>query len=62
MREVDRIEDQLRGSLRGDAWRGPALHELLADVAASEAAETVIRRAQYLGNCVAHHRVGASRL
>ena len=54
MREVDRIEDQLRGSLRGDAWRGPALHELLADVVASEAALKPLSAAHSIWENVLH--------
>src|SRR5437868_13624756 len=54
MREVDRIEDQLRGSLHGDAWHGPALHELLADVAASEAALKPLSAAHSIWEIVLH--------
>jgi hypothetical protein len=38
MKEVERIEDQLRRSLEGEAWHGPELLELLQDVSADEAA------------------------
>lgn len=38
MTEKDRIADQLRRSLQGPAWHGPALMELLRDIGAEEAA------------------------
>ena len=38
MTEIERIEDQLKRSLEGEAWHGPALEELLADVTAEQAA------------------------
>jgi uncharacterized damage-inducible protein DinB len=38
MTEAARIADQLRRAFEGDAWHGPALLELLADVDASTAA------------------------
>ena len=37
MNEIVRIADQLRRSQQGDAWHGPALTELLADVDAAQA-------------------------
>jgi hypothetical protein len=38
MTEVERIKDQLRRSVEGEAWHGPSLREVLADVTAEEAA------------------------
>jgi uncharacterized damage-inducible protein DinB len=38
MTEIERIEDQLKRSLEGEAWHGPALQELLIDVTAEQAA------------------------
>jgi uncharacterized damage-inducible protein DinB len=38
MTEIKRIEDQLKRSLEGEAWHGPALEELLVDVTAEQAA------------------------
>ncbi|EMR02098.1 DinB family protein [Cesiribacter andamanensis] len=38
MQESQRIADQLKRSMEGEAWHGPALLELLADVSAPEAA------------------------
>lgn len=54
MREVDRIEDQLRRSLEGDAWHGPALQELLADVKASEAAVKLLGGTHSIWEIVLH--------
>jgi hypothetical protein len=38
MTEIERIEDQLKRSLEGEAWHGPAVEELLSDVTAERAA------------------------
>jgi len=38
MTEIERIEDQLKRSLEGEAWHGPALKELLVDVTTEQAA------------------------
>lgn len=38
MTEIERIEAQLKRSLEGGAWHGPALEELLIDVTAEQAA------------------------
>jgi uncharacterized damage-inducible protein DinB len=38
MSESARIADQLRHAFNGDAWHGPALLELLADIEAATAA------------------------
>ena len=37
MNEIDRLDDQLRRSLEGEAWHGPSLLELLEDVTPDEA-------------------------
>lgn len=37
MREAERIADQLRRSMEGEAWHGPAVEELLAGLTAAEA-------------------------
>ena len=39
--EPKRIADQIRRSVEGEAWHGPALAELLKDVTAEQAAEKV---------------------
>jgi uncharacterized damage-inducible protein DinB len=54
LREVDRIQDQLRRSLQGEAWHGPALNELLADVAASEAAAKPLSGTHSIWEIVLH--------
>jgi uncharacterized damage-inducible protein DinB len=38
MTEIQRIQDQLERAFRGNAWHGPAVLELLADVTAERAA------------------------
>ncbi len=38
MKEIERIADQLKRAVEGDAWHGPALHETLAPVTAQAAA------------------------
>ncbi len=38
MSEILRIEDQLKRAFEGEAWHGPAVLELLADVTAARAA------------------------
>ena len=38
MNEIERIVDQLRRAFEGDAWSGPSVLELLAGVAAEQAA------------------------
>ena len=38
MREVERIASQLKRTISGEAWHGPAVLELLKDVTASQAA------------------------
>ncbi len=37
MTEVERIEDQLRRAIEGDAWHGPSVQHLLADVTVNQA-------------------------
>ncbi len=41
MREIERIADQLRRAVEGNAWHGPALLEILAGVDAQAAAHGV---------------------
>lgn len=54
MDEVARIRDQLRRSVEGDAWHGPALRELLADVTPEEAAARPVDGAHGIGELVLH--------
>lgn len=37
MSEIKRIEDQLQRAFEGNAWHGPAVRELLADMTAAQA-------------------------
>ena len=54
MTEIERIEDQLRRSIEGDAWHGPALNELLKDVTAEEAAAKPIPHAHSIWEILLH--------
>ena len=66
MSEVGRIEDELRRSFGGEAYHGPALGELLAEVSAEQAAARPIPRAHTIWEIVLHlnawHRVIRQRL
>jgi len=61
MIEIERIEDQLRRSLDGEAWHGPALRELLVDVTAEEAAAKPLANAHSIWEIVLHI-ISAQRL
>src|SRR5271169_5472946 len=52
--EPARIADQLRRAFDGDAWHGPALLELLADVDAAAAAATPLADAHSIWELVLH--------
>ena len=54
MRETERIEDQLRRSIEGPAWHGPALLELLADVSADAAAARPVADGHSIWELVLH--------
>jgi uncharacterized damage-inducible protein DinB len=54
MKEPHRIADQLARSLRGDAWHGPSLSELLEDVSAEDAARHPVPGAHSIGELVLH--------
>jgi hypothetical protein len=54
MRELERIEDQLRRGLEGGAWHGPALLELLHGVTAAQAAAHPIPNAHSIWELVLH--------
>ena len=56
-----RIADQLRRTLEGDAWHGPAVLELLRDVSAAQASARPIRGAHTIWELVLH-LAGAYRL
>ena len=48
------LSDELRRALRGDAWHGPALQEILADLSAEEAMQRPLPRAHSPWELVAH--------
>jgi uncharacterized damage-inducible protein DinB len=54
MTEIERIEDQLKRSLEGDAWHGPALEELLVDVTAEQAAAKLALSVHSIWEIVLH--------
>ena len=54
MSEMQRIEDQLRRAFEGNAWHGPAVRELLADVSAARAAARPLSTAHSIWEIVLH--------
>ena len=52
--EVGRIADQLKRAFEGDAWHGPSVLELLADVNAEKAAARPIANAHNIWELVLH--------
>ena len=54
MRAAEQIADQLERSLRGVAWHGPSLMEILADVTAEEARQRPVRDAHSMAELVPH--------
>ena len=52
--EVDRLEEQLRRALEGEAWHGPSVLELLAGVSAAQAASHPIAGAHSIWELVLH--------
>src|SRR2546426_3565909 len=54
MTEIERIEDQLKRSLEGEAWHGPALEELLVDVTAEQAAASPLPSVHSMWEIVQH--------
>lgn len=63
MPELERIKDQLRRSVEGEAWHGPSLRELLADVTAKEAAARPIAGTHSIAEITSHvaYWFGATR-
>jgi uncharacterized damage-inducible protein DinB len=53
-REMERLEDQLRRSFEGDAWHGPAVLEVLAGVAAYQAAARPVADGHCIWELVLH--------
>ena len=52
--EVARIQNQLQGAFEGEAWHGPSLMELLADVDADKAAARPIAEGHSIWELVLH--------
>ena len=52
--EVERLEEQLRRALEGEAWHGPSVLELLAGVSAAQAASHPIAGAHSIWELVLH--------
>ena len=54
MTETHRINSQLKRAYQGEAWHGPSLRELLADVTAGQAAARPIENAHSIWELVNH--------
>jgi uncharacterized damage-inducible protein DinB len=54
MNEIERIADQIQRAYDGDAWHGPPLRALLADVSAEIAGARPIRDAHSIRELVRH--------
>jgi uncharacterized damage-inducible protein DinB len=54
MNEIQRIEDQLRRAFEGNAWHGPAVRELLADMTAAQAAGRPLPNAHSIWEIALH--------
>jgi uncharacterized damage-inducible protein DinB len=54
MSEIQRLEDQLRRAFDGNAWHGPAVRELLADITAAKAAARPLSSAHSIWEIVLH--------
>jgi uncharacterized damage-inducible protein DinB len=54
MNELDRLEEQLRRALEGDAWHGPSVLEVLDGVTAAQAAAHPIAGAHSIWELVLH--------
>jgi uncharacterized damage-inducible protein DinB len=52
--EVDRLEEQLRRALEGEAWHGPSVLESLAGLSAAQAASHPIAGAHSIWELVLH--------
>lgn len=52
--EIDRLDDQIRRSLEGEAWHGPSVLETLAGVSAEQAAGHPIPGAHSIWEIVLH--------
>ncbi|MEP6919505.1 MAG: DinB family protein [bacterium] len=54
MREVERIQDQLRRAFAGDAWHGPSVLEVLNGITAEQAATRPVASAHSIWEIVLH--------
>ncbi|UCC44386.1 MAG: DinB family protein [Candidatus Zixiibacteriota bacterium] len=54
MTEIARIRDQLKRSVEGEAWHGPALAELLREVTAEQAAQRPLKGGHSIWEIVLH--------
>jgi uncharacterized damage-inducible protein DinB len=54
MSEIQRIDEQLRQAFEGNAWHGPAVRELLADVSATSAVAKPLSGAHSIWEIVLH--------
>lgn len=54
MKESERIQDQLRRAFTGDAWHGPSVLEILANVTATQAAARPVTGAHTIWELVLH--------
>ena len=54
MSEIQRIHDQLNRALQGEAWHGPSILELLADVTPARAAAKPLAGAHSIWEIVLH--------
>ncbi|MBI3696187.1 MAG: DinB family protein, partial [Acidobacteria bacterium] len=54
MSEIQRIEDQLKRALQGEAWHGPSILELLAGVTATQAGAKPLPGAHSIWEIVLH--------
>lgn len=52
--EIKRLEEQLRRALEGEAWHGPSVLELVADLSAAQAASYPIAGAHSIWELVLH--------
>ncbi len=57
MKEINKISDQLEINFRGDAWHGPSVMQLLADVTAEQAAARPVQNAHSIWELVLHIKV-----
>jgi uncharacterized damage-inducible protein DinB len=54
MKETERIADQLLRAFRGEAWHGPSVLEVIADIRASQAAARPLNEAHSIWELVLH--------